>query len=185
MKEIKAFLTDLDGTLCSTLEANVAAYKAAFSDVAIPFDELLYTTNFGLDFTAMMNVLIPHKRAYWDKIAKRKQYHYTQLSHLIKPNEALIKILENAKLNGIKIGLASTAKRANGETALQALGCINLFDATIFAEDVKNKKPNPECYIALAHRLEVDPVEAIVFEDTDIGIEAAIKAGAKALKVSI
>lgn len=185
MPGIKAFLTDLDGTLCGTLEANVAAYRAAFEDAGVPFNEDLYRQNFGLDFKSMMLKIASDHEDAWDMIAEQKQGHYKANAALFTPNEALLAILRDAKMNGKKIGLASTAKRKNAEAVLSAIGAADLFDATIFAEDVSEKKPNPECYTKLIEVLGVTPSEVIVFEDTDMGVVAGKKSGASVLKVSV
>jgi len=101
------------------------------------------------------------------------------------PNSALITLLRDTKSEGKKIGLASTAKRKNAEAVLSAIGAADLFEATVFAEDVSEKKPNPECYTKLMQVLGVAPSEVIIFEDTDMGVVAGNKSGASVLRVSI
>ena len=66
---------------------------------------------------------------------------------------------------------------------MRHIGVSELFDFVIAGEDVKNGKPHPECYDVACARLRVDPDEVLVFEDTAIGIEAARRAGMKAVKI--
>ncbi len=50
--------------------------------------------------------------------------------------------------------------------------------ATVCAEDTANHKPEPDVFLEAARRLNVpDPTRCVVFEDTDIGLEAARRAG--------
>ena len=58
-----------------------------------------------------------------------------------------------------------------------------IFDLILTGEDVKEGKPDPEVYITSMKALNVKPNETIVFEDSDIGIEAAVKAGCNYIKV--
>jgi len=182
---INGYLTDLDGTLCNTKEANVIAYKAAFDELNVPFDEPSYRSNFGLEFNDMMTKIASDYQEKWPLIAQLKAQYYKQLGYLISPNEALITILKDAKLAGKKIGLASTAKSINAKTVLEGLGIVDLFDATVFAEDVIHKKPDPECYNKLLVDLSLTADECIIFEDTEIGITAGEATGAHVLKVSL
>ena len=46
----------------------------------------------------------------------------------------------------------------------------------IAAEDVAFGKPHPDGYLAAAKALDVDPSEAVVFEDSPSGVEAALNA---------
>ena len=58
-----------------------------------------------------------------------------------------------------------------------------LFEFIISAEDVKNKKPDPEGFIKAMDYFNIIPENTIIFEDSNVGIEAAIKSGANVLKV--
>ena len=51
------------------------------------------------------------------------------------------------------------------------------FDIIVTANDVKNHKPHPETFLRCAELMKVHPSECEVFEDGDLGIEAARRAG--------
>jgi HAD superfamily hydrolase (TIGR01509 family) len=53
----------------------------------------------------------------------------------------------------------------------------SLFDAIVAAEDTARHKPEPDVFLEAARRLQVTPTRCLVFEDTDIGITAARRAG--------
>lgn len=180
------YITDLDGTLCDTMEANVAAYRLAFADAGVAFDEAMYRERFGLRFDAMVQDLAPHTDMLQRQIiADRKSFHYSEQAGLIMLNRPLLDILEHAKANGAKVGLATTARGKNAAAVISHFGLDNLFDATIFGEDVAHGKPDPECYQKAMQQLSAQPTTTLVFEDTDIGAEAAKQAGAHVIKVAI
>jgi len=48
----------------------------------------------------------------------------------------------------------------------------------VTADDVKDGKPNPDCYLIAARRLNVAIGDCLIFEDASVGIQAAQAAGA-------
>ena len=59
----------------------------------------------------------------------------------------------------------------------------SLFDYVVTADDVKHGKPAPDVYLEAARRMQVDPASCVVFEDSDEGLEAAHRAGMRAIGV--
>jgi HAD superfamily hydrolase (TIGR01509 family) len=51
------------------------------------------------------------------------------------------------------------------------------FDAVVSSEDVQHGKPAPDTFLEAARRLKVEPAACIVFEDSNLGLEAAKRAG--------
>lgn len=186
MSDYLAYISDLDGTLCDTISANIAAYRDAFKDAGLIFDEDAYRKGFGLRYDKMIKLIAPDATDIQiSKIAERKQFHYANHMDLVAPNKALIRLLHDLKGKGSKIALTTTAKRRNALSVLEYLGLSHFFDAVISGEDVQKGKPNPECYIKAADMLGVSENMCLVFEDSEIGIMAAANAGMSYLKVSI
>jgi HAD superfamily hydrolase (TIGR01509 family) len=50
--------------------------------------------------------------------------------------------------------------------------------------DVKHGKPSPEIYMKTMDILNVEPQETLIFEDSDIGIQAAKASGASVMKIT-
>jgi HAD superfamily hydrolase (TIGR01509 family) len=51
-------------------------------------------------------------------------------------------------------------------------------DGIISGDDVINPKPHPDCFLEAMRRVGVTPAESIIFEDSEVGIEAARRSGA-------
>jgi len=94
-------------------------------------------------------------------------------------------LLEKARHNNIKTALVTTAREKNAMTILNHFESDRLFNILIFGEQVSKSKPDPECYKLAITSLSVKSNECLVFEDTNIGVEAARSAGAHVLKVII
>jgi beta-phosphoglucomutase len=183
---VTAYITDLDGTLCDTQAASIAAYHQAFKEAGLPFDEDIFRKFFGLRFDEMVQKLAPKSTVEQRQlIAERKSVHYPKKFELVTLNKPLLKVLEFAKSHGAKIGLATTARKKNASAILHHFSLHELFDATIFGEDVVHGKPHPECYKKAMEQLKSKPDETLIFEDSDKGIAAAQQAGAHVIKVAM
>ena len=60
---------------------------------------------------------------------------------------------------------------------LKHIGLDDFFDAIVGAEDTERHKPEPDVFLKVAKLIKVEPDRCRVFEDADLGIEAARRAG--------
>lgn len=185
---ISCLIFDLDGTLVDSSAANVKSYSQVFSDVGLEFPAEKYRSSFGLRFPEMMDHIAPGSDAEQRaKIKTLKAKYYVENINLVRLNDSLLELIKDVKAKSShKTALVTTASRQNVDNLLSHFS-INkdLFNVIIVGEDVVNGKPEPECYIKAIEFLKVKPEECIVFEDSQVGHEAAIKAGAKVVKVNI
>lgn len=89
--------------------------------------------------------------------------------------------MEALRAHGVKVGLVSTTPARGPLVALDRLGIVHLFDALVFGDMVERHKPEPDPYLFALRILGVKPSEAIVFEDSAVGIAAARAAGCHAI----
>ncbi|MEM1303363.1 MAG: HAD-IA family hydrolase, partial [Planctomycetota bacterium] len=54
---------------------------------------------------------------------------------------------------------------------------VQFFDAIVTAEDTERHKPHPDVFLEAARQMGVEPEACLVFEDADLGVEAAGRAG--------
>ncbi|WP_341674929.1 HAD family phosphatase [Niveibacterium sp. SC-1] len=85
--------------------------------------------------------------------------------------------LDWLKAQGIPAALVTNAPQINIDFQLPELGLDTAFVFTIGAEDVKQGKPHPDPYLEACRRLGVAPSEALVHEDSRLGIAAGVAAG--------
>jgi HAD superfamily hydrolase (TIGR01509 family) len=78
----------------------------------------------------------------------------------------------------LPLGLVSSAGLKSIGRVMFVMNWRNVFDALIGAEHVAKTKPDPEPFLKAAARFRLDPKECLVFEDSHIGIESALAAGA-------
>ena len=79
--------------------------------------------------------------------------------------------------------MASGGLRRLVDRTLEGLGIAGCFDAVCTAEDVERGKPEPDLFLLAASRLGVEPADCVVFEDSDLGLEAARRAGMQGVDI--
>ena len=181
---IKGLFFDLDGTLCDTDEANYVAYSKALGEMGYTITPEEFSTTVGL----RADVFIPRLAAGISETAvkqvmSRKSEIYVDTLHMVRPNKELISFLSLMKPLHTVV-LVTTAKQVNAQNVLKAVGLDKLFDHMVFGDQVDRPKPDPEAYLRALALAGLKSDQAIAFEDSEAGMEAATAAGIKVLKVA-
>lgn len=181
---IKAIITDFDGTLVDTFEANLRAYQKAFQEVGLSLTSDRYSECFGYRYDRFMQEMGVTDKTVADTIKELKKQYYPEYFEYLKPNTALINLIAGIKSMGGKTAIASTARKENLMNAINYLGIAHHFDLIFAGVDVKKGKPDPEIYLKSMAALGVTPDETLIFEDSQVGIDAAKASGASYMIVS-
>lgn len=175
--KIKLLITDFDGTLVDTFEANYCAYRDAFLGLDIVLDKETYRECFGLRFDEFMNYLGINKSEIKSKIRELKKSIYPKYFDKIVLNKTLLDFLVHSHDSEIKVVIASTARKDNLLNVLNYFQIIDIFDLILTGEDVQQGKPHPDIYLKALRLTDTPSNQALVFEDTEIGRIAAERAG--------
>lgn len=181
---IRAIITDFDGTLVDTFEANLRAYQDAFIQVGFSLTAEKYRECFGYRFDRFMQAMAVNDALIATKIKEYKKEVYPKYFGHLLPNSALIELISTFHQMGGKTAIASTARKENLTNAVTYLGIANHFDLIYAGVDVKLGKPSPEIYLKAMDALGVKPNEVMIFEDSPVGFQAAKASGAKCIPVT-
>lgn len=185
---IRAIITDFDGTLVDTFEANFEAYLLTFKryyyEIGYGLTREQYRACFGLRFDAFMDFMNVQDEILRAKIKSEKARVYSMCFSSLNPNTILIDFIRKAKSTGVKTAIASTAQRNNLMNVLNHFEIAGLFDQIIAGDTVKVGKPSPEIYLTSMQMLNVTPEETLIFEDSEVGIQAAQASGANYMVVT-
>lgn len=182
--ELKLIITDFDGTLVNTFEANYRAYQEAFALNKLTLSREDYQCCFGYRYNDFMNAIGITDDNIKKVIRRIKGEVYPHYFEYLQPNEPLINFIKAFHCEGKKTVIASTARRLNLMNALTYLQLIDIFDCIWSGEDVENGKPNPEIYLKVMNYMEVQPNQTLIFEDSEIGCRAAEASGAHYIKIN-
>lgn len=181
---IKAIITDFDGTLVDTFEANLATYQKVLGNFGVELSREKYHECFGLRFDAFMTAVGIDDDQMRNHIKELKTALYPSFFEKLLPNKALIDFLLTLRTSGVKIAIASTARKENLMNVLHYLGLEESFDLIMAGVNVSKGKPDPEIYTLTMSRLGVSPDEVLIFEDSQVGLQAAEASGAKYIKIT-
>ena len=181
---VKAIITDFDGTLVDTFEANLRAYQKAFQEVGLNLTAERYRECFGYRYDRFMQEMGVTDKTIADSIKELKKQYYPEYFDCLKPNTTLINLIAGIKKMGGKTAIASTARKENLMNVISYLGIAHHFDLIFAGVDVKKGKPEPEIYLKSMAALGVTPDETFIFEDSQVGIDAAKASGASYMIVS-
>ena len=183
--EIKLVITDFDGTLVNTFQANYHAYREAFGQVGLTLSEEQYRQCYGLRFDDFMTKVGIEDADTRQRIRAYKGECYPSHFGLLHLNEPLLNFIRMFRAGGGLTAVASTARGKNLTNALTHIGATQDFDLILAGEDVKQGKPSPEIYQTVMSRIGVTPDETLIFEDSAVGLQAASAAGAHWIKITL
>lgn len=181
---IDTIITDFDGTLVDTFEANFKAYQMTFAKNGITLTEEKYRECFGYRYDRFMQEMGIEDANLANAIREAKKQYYPDYFQFIKPNKALIELIEGFKNMGNKTAIASTASRNNLMNVVNYFNFSPYFDLIYAGQDIKNGKPSPEIYLRAMSELKSEPENTLIFEDSEVGIKAAKASGAHCIIVS-
>jgi HAD superfamily hydrolase (TIGR01509 family) len=180
----RAYLFDCDGTIADSMPLHYIAWKTVLAEWNCEYAEDLFYSwggkpvrNIIADLNEIHGLDMPI-----DAVATKKEALYLEQLPQLK---AIPEVLEHiqAEHGRIPFAVVSGSRRSSVVGSLTAIGLLDKFDTIVAAEDYTRGKPAPDAFLLAAARLGVAPADCLVFEDTDLGIEAATAAGMASVKV--
>jgi beta-phosphoglucomutase-like phosphatase (HAD superfamily) len=184
----QAFIFDLDGTLADTMPAHFAAWTAVAGRHGLTFPEARFYSLGGVPTAKIAAMLIAEAGLTLDgqAVALEKERAYVDglmaAGAVIRPIPAVLEIARRHRPEG-PMAVASGSVRRLVDRTLAALGIADWFAAVVAAEDTTRHKPEPDVFLEAARRMGADPARCTVYEDTDIGLEAAHRAGMRPVDI--
>ena len=105
-----------------------------------------------------------------------KEDTFLQQLHEVRAIDPVVDVARRAA-GRIPTAVVTGGHRHICRQILEHVGIENCFDTLVASEDTSRHKPEPEPFLEAARRLAVDPARCVVWEDSDLGIEAARRAG--------
>ncbi len=180
----KAYLFDCDGTIADSMPLHYIAWKKALGEWNCEFDEQLFYSWGGMPIAEIVSTLNQRRglKMPVEVVAHRKESLYFELLPQLKAIPEVLEHIE-AQHGRIPFAVVSGSTRDSVTASLASLHLLNRFDTLVCAGDYKKSKPDPEAFLLAATKLGVAPKDCLVFEDTDMGIQAATAAGMASVKI--
>ena len=182
----KAFIFDCDGTIADTMPLHYKSWVWAFehNGAIFPFTEQAFLSMAGIGLRDTVRILNAKHgdRLDIETVVSDKERYYQEHLHSVEPVEDTIDILREYH-GRLPMAVASGSYRDTVMMTLRILNLEHYFQTVVCQDDVCRGKPAPDMFLLAACRLGHRASDCLVFEDGDLGIEAAVRAGMPWIRV--
>lgn len=183
----RALIFDMDGVIVDSNPFHKKAWQQFCASHQCDLsDEDMERYIYGkTNHDAIRHVFGEVSAAQEEKYTQQKEALYRDLS---KPHLAAVsglsKFLAEAKSKGVPMAVGTSAPPENVDFVLDGLRLRHYFKVIVDVTMVKNGKPDPEVYLLVAQKLDVNPADCTVFEDSLSGIKAGRAAGMRVIGIT-
>jgi beta-phosphoglucomutase family hydrolase len=186
--EPAGFIFDMDGVLIDSMPVHVQAWLQVLAERGVtPAPAEFLRATGGKTNPQILREFVGCQLgdAEIAACAEQKEQLYRALYRdRLAPVPGALAFLEAARRLGVRMAVATSAEQANREFVLGGLGLRDYFTAVVGGEEVRRGKPDPEAFLTAAGRLGLAPARCLVFEDALAGIQAASRAGMRAVALA-
>jgi HAD superfamily hydrolase (TIGR01509 family) len=184
---LKAVIFDMDGILIESEHLWRRAMIVGFKEAGMTVSEDDCRKTMGLRIGEVIHLWLNHFNLRTVSASRLETRIATLLVELIEEDGKFIQgvpaLLAFCREKKLKIGLATSSSQLLMNVVLKKLDLMNGFDAALSAEFLKYGKPHPEVFLQCAEKLNVQPQECLVIEDSLNGVIAARAAQMKVIAV--
>ena len=180
----EAYLFDCDGTIADSMPLHYIAWKQALGEQGCDFPEAQFYSMGGMPVRDVIRALNAEHGLQMpvEAVALRKEDLYYEFLPQLTAVPEVLEVIESSH-GTIPFAVVSGSTRESVTASLRSLHLLDKFQTLVCAGDYQRSKPDPEAFLLAAERLGVAPERCLVFEDADIGIEAATAAGMASVRV--
>lgn len=186
--KVEALIFDMDGTMIDSMPYHRRSW-IDFADahgVTMPVDDLMRRTTGRTGAECMAELFgrpMEHAEAWTLVQQKEALYRAAFAPPVFREVAGFRAFAAHALSRGLRFGIGSAGDQHNLAFALQHLALAQPPHAMVGGDEGLPGKPEPAIFLEVARRLRADPAHCIVFEDAPLGIEAARRAGMRAVAV--
>ncbi len=179
-KGVKGLIFDLDGTLADTMPLHFQGWVAACRKFGAEIDNAFLRKHTGSPGWIIADAIIKKCNldgsVTTDQIIAEKLELFYRDQHTVKPISPVVGIVQKY-FGKLPMAVGTGGHREAVEKTLEITGLKKYFNIVVTANDVNYFKPHPETFLRCAELMNLDPRFVEVFEDGELGLEAAKAAG--------
>jgi len=176
-----ALIFDFDGLIIDSETAVATAWREVFAREGLAFPDELWRSMVGTrenDHVLVRELERLTGRSFdSEKVEAEKRQRSVALANTFAPLPGVVDTLDYAASLNLTLGIASSSSSWWVRGHLERLGLLGRFSVVCAKEDAPVTKPDPAIYVETLRRLDVEPWDALAFEDSEPGVAAAKGAG--------
>ena len=184
---LEAVIWDMDGVIADTAPFHFPAWQGVLGKRNLTYSREVFQRNFGRRNDVIIRSIVgenyPESEIEAILVEKEGLFRKKAVGNL-KPFPGAIELIDELKEYGVRVALGTSSPIENGQFVTRQLGIGDSFDVTVWGSEVMEGKPSPQIFLLAAERLQVDPKNCVVIEDSVSGVAAAKQAGMKCLAVT-
>jgi HAD superfamily hydrolase (TIGR01509 family) len=183
-ESVRGLIFDCDGTLVDSMQQHIRAWELAFTDLQETYREDFFLSARGMQEKEIIDV---YNHTYGTRldpevVVQTKHHHLRQMINSITPIRSVVDVVLKNR-GKLPMAVVSGGTQANVEVELEVIHIKEYFKAILTADDPIPPKPAPDLFIEAARQMGVPPHQCLVFEDGELGLEGAQKAGMQTIDV--
>ena len=178
LQSADAILFDCDGTLADTMPAHYRAWLSVTRAHGLAFDEDRFYALGGRPTRDIIATLAREAGVELDveHAARSKEHSFLEQLTRIEAIAPVVDVVR--RLRGrVPMAVVTGGYHAVCSRILDHIGLAGAFNTIVASEDTDRHKPEPDPFLEAARRLGVNPERCVVWEDSDLGLEAARRGG--------
>ncbi|HDT5887934.1 HAD family hydrolase [Aeromonas dhakensis] len=177
-EQYDALIFDMDGTLVDSMPRHLDAWEATSAEFGLPFDRAQLNEYGGIPTRKIVAILAEQHGLTIDVEAftRRKVALYMEHIQQVSVFPAMWELVRRCH-GKVPMGIGTGSPRNQAESILKSTGLDAYIQVVVSADDVVNHKPHPDTFLQVAEQLGANPANCLVFEDTQIGLQAGRAAG--------
>jgi beta-phosphoglucomutase-like phosphatase (HAD superfamily) len=176
----RGLIFDLDGTLADTMPYHFKGWKLACRKFGADIDKAFLRKYTGTPGWIIADKIIEkcnlEGNVTIEELMDEKLIEFYKDQHLVKPIVPVVEVVKKY-FRVLPMAVGTGGHREAVERTLNITDLRKYFNIVVTANDVENFKPHPETFLKCAALMNIEPEFIEVFEDGELGIEAAINAG--------
>jgi HAD superfamily hydrolase (TIGR01509 family) len=187
MIDLEAILFDLDGVIVDSEPLHEKAFRQTSLHLGRDLTPEEVASLRGtvdeigaaklLEYNPAATLSVPQVMEYYNNLFKA-------MFDQMKPVPGSLEFIQKAHKGGFKLGLTTSALQENQQRVFEMFNLRPFFSAIITGEDIIHGKPHSEPYLKTAEKLDVDPANALVIEDSVNGVRSGKGAGCPVIAIT-
>jgi beta-phosphoglucomutase len=186
--QYQAFLFDMDGVLADTDPTHKLAFKKFLAEYNIDCTDAYFDKYISGNHNAAIAKMVLGNDETAKEIKKwgddKELYFRNLYAPIAKELNGVTPFLQWLKTNNKKLAVCTSAPKENLDFLMDTLNLRQYFDILLCEDDVTEFKPHPQIYLKACTLLNVQPQNAVVFEDSVKGSAAGLAAGCSVILIN-
>lgn len=178
LKQKKAVIFDMDGVVIDSEPLHERSSRLVLAQHDLEIEDATFADFKGSTDRTILEYLVAENNLNVDveALLQQKRLTYASLIDELQPIYGVVSFINRIN-ESYRLALTTSASRRNKELAFSKFNLHSFFEVVITSDDINNPKPDPEPYLETTSRLQLNPQDCVVIEDSFNGVRSAAAAG--------